>query len=568
MMISKHVLAFCLLLLSLTVSTYSRELDPDIDYCRTHLICHGDTCYPQLFEPTESFVAIKHDQLLPPGLFHRVKTETGLQEARLVERQSRTPSDISLSPYSTSWDDKLGPMSCVEEDCYPVAFQPTSEFQVIRRDQKLPAGLHVRMNLQTGLKEAKLYDRTGDNDNDTSLQAVEVVPDEDRQAVSFSGLAQAVLSSSADEPIRPPSTYATDAPIFNRATQQICYERAHGRISSPESRDELKLALADLEELSHDMYWGQQLTSKPPLLRALLQMFSTDGDGVGSEPEASTSEHPLRPLAARVLAAACNNNPPAVAATVNATGAEAAARLAFPWYSAEMQDLVAAEETPALLSLASALLQDDRVLQLFIQSLGLRRLAPPSWSPAVASGQTRLTPAQAALAQRIETKMAHLLHDHLTAAPAHARLHRLANTLRTETETDSHEDARGTQAPEQCALHDLHVIRGLGDGRFLAPSCTDDGWTPWPAPWAGEDCDWRGLAHKTTLAAIAGTACLDGLGLYARRQALCEGEWRQARAEAELEPEACRWPLKHPAPAVGWPWKWWAGDRRRHFGFP
>lgn len=37
-------------------------------------------------------------------------------------------------------------------------FQPTSEWQAIRPNQGFPAGLHVRMNLQTGEKEAKLMD--------------------------------------------------------------------------------------------------------------------------------------------------------------------------------------------------------------------------------------------------------------------------------------------------------------------------------------------------------------------------------------------------------------------------
>ena len=37
-------------------------------------------------------------------------------------------------------------------------FQPTSSWQAILPGQAIPAGLHVRMNLQTGLKEAKLMD--------------------------------------------------------------------------------------------------------------------------------------------------------------------------------------------------------------------------------------------------------------------------------------------------------------------------------------------------------------------------------------------------------------------------
>lgn len=39
-------------------------------------------------------------------------------------------------------------------------FVPTSEWQEIKKNQGIPRGLHVRMNIQTGIKEAKLLDDT------------------------------------------------------------------------------------------------------------------------------------------------------------------------------------------------------------------------------------------------------------------------------------------------------------------------------------------------------------------------------------------------------------------------
>jgi len=41
-------------------------------------------------------------------------------------------------------------------ECYPAIFQPTEYFQRIREDQSIPPGLHVRLNLATGVKEARL----------------------------------------------------------------------------------------------------------------------------------------------------------------------------------------------------------------------------------------------------------------------------------------------------------------------------------------------------------------------------------------------------------------------------
>ena len=41
-------------------------------------------------------------------------------------------------------------------DCYPATFIPRTTFQPIREGQAIPAGLHVRLNVQTGAKEARL----------------------------------------------------------------------------------------------------------------------------------------------------------------------------------------------------------------------------------------------------------------------------------------------------------------------------------------------------------------------------------------------------------------------------
>ncbi|KAL3668203.1 hypothetical protein V7S43_007064 [Phytophthora oleae] len=40
----------------------------------------------------------------------------------------------------------------------PPMFEPTHEWKEILPNQVLPAGLHIRVNLQTGKKEAKLLD--------------------------------------------------------------------------------------------------------------------------------------------------------------------------------------------------------------------------------------------------------------------------------------------------------------------------------------------------------------------------------------------------------------------------
>lgn len=39
-------------------------------------------------------------------------------------------------------------------------FIPTNEWQIVKDGQAIPPGLHIRLNLETGLREAKLLDNT------------------------------------------------------------------------------------------------------------------------------------------------------------------------------------------------------------------------------------------------------------------------------------------------------------------------------------------------------------------------------------------------------------------------
>ncbi|XP_026850228.1 nucleotide exchange factor SIL1 isoform X1 [Drosophila persimilis] len=55
-------------------------------------------------------------------------------------------------------------------------FVPTKEWQVINEGQAIPKGLHVRINLQTGLKEAKLLD---ESERGTALQSSQTIDETD-----------------------------------------------------------------------------------------------------------------------------------------------------------------------------------------------------------------------------------------------------------------------------------------------------------------------------------------------------------------------------------------------------
>ncbi|KAG1650831.1 Nucleotide exchange factor SIL1 [Nymphon striatum] len=72
---------------------------------------------------------------------------------------SNEKKDVIISPSATlAKDESLFSIDSDEEK--KDIFIPSKEWKVIKEDQSIPPGLHVRINLSTGLKEAKLMDES------------------------------------------------------------------------------------------------------------------------------------------------------------------------------------------------------------------------------------------------------------------------------------------------------------------------------------------------------------------------------------------------------------------------
>jgi nucleotide exchange factor SIL1 len=189
------------------------------------------------------------------------------------------------------------------DECYPRVFIPTADFQVVREDQQIPPGLHVRLDIVTGQKEAKIYDASADA-GDAEYEAVQVVPGKGPVHVPLdsespfpdSPRAQdyPLASNSADSygPIRPPTTLAKDTPIFDAAITALLKQPPVTNLSAH---------LQQLRDLTDDMYWGLQLASNEGAIQELAKLVASP------EKDAEQSAR-----AASILASAGRNNAPAV----------------------------------------------------------------------------------------------------------------------------------------------------------------------------------------------------------------------------------------------------------------
>ncbi|KAL2070827.1 hypothetical protein VTL71DRAFT_13853 [Oculimacula yallundae] len=197
-------------------------------------------------------------------------------------------------------------------DCYPKVFEPTKDFQNIREGQDLPPGLHVRMNIWSGEKEARL-NIPMEGEEGAIDGVLEIPVDQLPTEQSVIVVPQPEDPEPETKPVPP-----KDAPVYEAA----------GKVSPPSpssgSGDEITTfqkamitiqmearafdsALDDLRELSHDIYYGLEITKDGPVLERLICL--TLGYGTEKTPARENSrDH----KAANIIASSIQNNPTAL----------------------------------------------------------------------------------------------------------------------------------------------------------------------------------------------------------------------------------------------------------------
>jgi len=191
------------------------------------------------------------------------------------------------------------------KDCYPRIFVPTENFQNIREGQDIPPGLHVRLNIFSGQKEARLNipmaeDESSHLEGLPTEQAVVVVDppanvEEELEAEQPVIPPNAPAFESAGK-IVPPPPGGDDMSSFSKAMVMIQME---GRFFDN--------GLDDLIELSHDIYYGVEIVKDGPVLEKLICFLL----GSGSEHlKAKDKERDHK--AAMIISSALQNNPTAL----------------------------------------------------------------------------------------------------------------------------------------------------------------------------------------------------------------------------------------------------------------
>ncbi|KAJ1935691.1 nucleotide exchange factor sil1, partial [Linderina macrospora] len=207
--------------------------------------------------------------------------------------------DISpTARYTITGDTVCAPTRNGTQVCYPKAFAPTAEFQIILPGQDIPAGLHIQIDMQTGLKKAKLPE-----DDNSLHNAVAVIPDDPLEDVQNK---QDLLREGSR---RQPQHQLEDELQLRLESIVMLADRQMAYVSEDSAIE----ALEELEDLVHDTRRAEQLARDIQAIPALLTLAS---------PALHRGLPPWSPrtrqLAATVLGSTVQNNPKLQALAVTA----------------------------------------------------------------------------------------------------------------------------------------------------------------------------------------------------------------------------------------------------------
>ena len=186
-------------------------------------------------------------------------------------------------------------------ECYPAIFQPTELFQIIHDDQSIPPGLHVRMNLATGLKEARLNIPEPEDAPKADIVIVDNTPV--RLAADDEAEAEPMTPHGIQDQSKPDRDYDYLRPSMDPEESSLfALETSNLRSSSLPTLE----TLSALTDLVHSYDWGLALAQDGSLIHKLTETFQPF----------MTLQAPIevRSATALLLGTAIQNNPEALAA--------------------------------------------------------------------------------------------------------------------------------------------------------------------------------------------------------------------------------------------------------------
>ena len=280
----------------------------------------------------------------------------------ILQSKVHGSAPVSSPPAST----ELICHTTLASECYPAIFQPTEHFQRIHDDQSIPPGLHVRINLATGLKEARLNVPEPPGTSHAELVIIDDLPprpsiEEDDPAVEIPELQD---QSDPDTEYERREPYHPAA--FNTEESSLFYSSIITLQSITALSNRELPALSALQDLAHSIHWGVELARDSAVMQTLVSAIN---------PRSAASSE-VRSAAALLMGTAIHSNPDALEALLShryssEAGRAPAAIVIAALRDPEQRDIMLRTRNVFLLS---QLCQNTEQLLIFVHSRGLDTL--------------------------------------------------------------------------------------------------------------------------------------------------------------------------------------------------
>ncbi|CAF9920132.1 hypothetical protein IMSHALPRED_004823 [Imshaugia aleurites] len=293
-------------------------------------------------------------------MFKRIRLSVLLSFFLLSQAHASAPA--SSPPAST----ELICHTAHASECYPAIFQPTEHFQRIHDDQSIPPGLHVRMNLATGLKEARLNVPEPPGAPHADLVVIDDLPPPNPSTEEHDLAAEASELRDQSDPegheqrgrYYPAAFDAEESSLFHSSVATLHSTAALSTADLP--------ALAALQDLAHSIHWGVALARDAAVGQRLVSAIDPG----------SAAAADVRSAATLLLGTAVHSNPDALNALLSHSysseaGTAPVGNALAALRDAEQGDVVLQTRTVFLLS---QLCQNVEQLRVFIHSEGLDTL--------------------------------------------------------------------------------------------------------------------------------------------------------------------------------------------------
>ncbi|ODV62154.1 Sil1p ASCRUDRAFT_6782 [Ascoidea rubescens DSM 1968] len=195
-----------------------------------------------------------------------------------------------------------------EQKSHPKVFQPSNQWQVIHHDQEIPKGIHVKIDINTGVKEGKLIDEKDDVSNNEQKSHLSVV--QDLELDPSIDDTEELLLDEADSDYDNKSYSLMKDFIENmkfNAEDQNSLELAISTLTDCQfiDNESVSKALSTLRDLSYDLIYGEKITGNKKLIQSLQNLIEKS-DHVDEKSTYQKKESCLR-----IISSSVRNNPKA-----------------------------------------------------------------------------------------------------------------------------------------------------------------------------------------------------------------------------------------------------------------